>query len=890
MIGRQVATCLFTVTLRAFPAAERAVFAADAIDTFVRAWTSHRAESGWRAAHFTGAACIDAVRAGLEERWRVYQGRNPRRGGAMRIGFSWLDVKLGLRMLARYPGLSFAGGLGIVLVVLCGILAGIFDSVINGTLPFDRGERIVSIENRDTRRNEPAAHDFESWRDLTTVSHVGAYRIVARNIAAPGQRPEAVRMAEISASSFTIAGVPPLLGRYLVAADEQRGAAPVVVIREDEWRRRFAGDPDVVGGSVRVGDLPATIVGVMPKTFGFPVNETYWMPLHLDPTPYATRLAPPNMPYKAMPHGAVVVFGRLEDGVPLAAAQAELDMVGRRLAANDPVTHARIRPRVLPYTRWYFAEQHDGEIFLVWSVVALLLGVVGANVAVLVYARTATRGMEIALRTAIGASRMRIVGQMFIEGLVLSAAAAAAGLTIAAVTRRELSAWMTWDQMPFWVDTRVTSSTVLVYVSTLAVLGAVVVGAIPALQATGRRAQTGLQHAAVTSSQWKIGRTYGALIVVQVALAVAILPYALATAWTSFRAVALDPGFPASEFLTARVESEQGQAAGHIANERAELARQLRAEPGVSAVTFLATVPGNEPTLQIEIEDDGVHEIGVGTVGVDVFEAFGVPVLAGRRFDARDADGASRQVIINRTFAREAVRGNPIGRRVREAASGDDAKTGPWLEIAGVVEDFPVSATKPAIANARIYRPAAAADPRFGLLAVRFRADAATRVSTRLRDIATAVDPDLLVRDVRTMDALLRDRQVTTRVGAWASGLATLSLLLLSATGLYALMAFTVTQRRREIGIRLALGAPPRAVIRGVLSRALGQLTIGIAIGAAIAAAFNDATASEFTGGAGLTILPAVATLVLAIGLAAATAPARRGLRIEPTEALKDIG
>jgi putative ABC transport system permease protein len=348
MSPRRATTRLFSLALRAFPRAERTAFAADAIETFERALTARHSEGGRAALRFVFAACLDAVQAGFGERRRLAYGRITRQGGAMRIRISWLDVKLGLRMLARYPGLSIAGGLGIVLVILCGTVAGIFDSVINGTLPFEDADRIVAIENRDTSRNEPAAHDFEWWRDLKTVRNVGAYRIVSRNIAAPDRPPEPVRMAEISASAFTIARVPPLMGRYLVAGDEGSGAAPVVVIREDEWQGRFAGNPEIVGLSVQAGGAPATIVGVMPKAFGFPVNERYWMPLHLEPSDYTNRPAPSNMPYKSMPHGVVHVFGRLADGADLAGAQAELDVIGQRLAADEAATHAHIRPRVLP--------------------------------------------------------------------------------------------------------------------------------------------------------------------------------------------------------------------------------------------------------------------------------------------------------------------------------------------------------------------------------------------------------------------------------------------------------------------------------------------------------------------------------------------------------------
>jgi len=887
MTFRRAAVNTYRVAVQAFPRRHRVTYGDEMIAAFEQELASRARGGRWRAIAFSAAACVDTIIAGLGERRRSGDSQ----GEVMRVGLSWLDVKLGLRMLVRYPGLSLVGGLGIALVVVCGVVAGIFHSVINATLPFEEGDRVVAIENWDASQNRPARHDFFTWRDeLRMVTDIGAYRLVSRNIggatAAAGQStqaPEPARIAEISASAFTIARVPPLAGRYLVPDDERISAPPVIVVGYDEWQRRFGGDPQLIGRTLQVGDTATTVVGVMPRGFGFPVNERYWIPLRLSRPDDASGLAPSRMPYKDMPQGAIHVFGRLADGADLPAAQSELSLVGQRAAAAEPVTHARLRPRVLPYTLWFFKEQHDGEIFLVQGLLALLLGIVGANVAVLVYARTATRRIEIALRGALGASRRRIVGQMFAEGLVLSAAAAAAGLLIAAVIRRELDGLIPWHLAPFWVNTSVTSGTALTYVIVLAVLGAVVVGAIPALQATGRRAQTGLQQAAANSSGWRIGRTYGILIVVQVTLAVAILPYAASTAWTSIREATASPGFDAAAFLTARVEMEPGAPPAL----RAELGRRMETESGASRVTFLTSVPGSEPTAAFEIEGQGWHEVGVGAVPADYFAAFGVPVLAGRGFDARDADPASRHVIVNRAFAQQIIGGNALGRRVRQAGASD-SDYGPWLEIVGVVENFPAKPTRPTRADARLYRAIAPGDSRFSLLALHARAGGTAALAERLRDVATALDRRLLLRDIRSMDALLREQRIGSEVGAWASGLATVSLLLLSATGLYALMAFTVAQRRREIGIRVALGADPGTVVRAILSRAVWQLGTGVAAGVAVAALLNTGTADEFTGGAGLRILPAVAGFVLLIGLAAAAAPARRALRIQPTEAMRE--
>lgn len=917
MILRHAATLVYRLALLAFPSGHRADFGAEMIDTFERELAARiQRDGGWRALRFVVAAWLDAVSAGLGERRYQRRRRAAGRGGAMPLAVSWLDVKLGLRMLVRYPGLSLVGGLGIVLVVVCGTAAGIFHAVVNGSLPFEDGNRVVAIENWDAGQNKPAVNDFIEWRDgVKTIRDIGAYRLVSRNVGDSSRAPEPERIAQISAAAFKIARVPPMLGRYLVPEDELAGAAPVIVVGHDEWQRRFAGDPELIGRTLEVGDTATTVVGIMPGGFGFPVNEQYWMPLRLDAS--AARLsargvhsgrieeAPSSMPYKYMPQGVLNVFGRLADGATIADAQAELGVIGQRAAAESPATHARIRPRVYRYTWWFFREQHDGEIYLVQGLIALLLGIVGANVAVLVYARTATRQVEIALRSALGASRLRIVGQMFAEGLVLSAAAAAVGFGIAGLLRRELDGFIGWQLAPFWVDSSVTSWTVIAYVIAVAVFGAMIVGVVPALQATGRRAKIGLQQAAAGSSAWRIGRTYAVLIVVQVALAVAILPYALATAWTSLQEAIVKPGFAANEFLTARLDMERDAAAparidpaddAGLRNLQAELARRLTLEPGVSDVAFLAGVPGSEPTSDIDVEGAESREVGMGLVGVDVFKTLGIPIVAGRSFDVRDvgpsnaapaSHASPRYVIVNRTFAQKVIGGNALGRRVRDAGAPGSGP-GPWLEIVGVVEDFPATPKASTHAVPRLYQAVDRGDPRLGVLALRIRGGAPTAFAGRLREITTALDRRLMLRDVRAMDAALQDQRIGAEVAAWAAGLTTMSLLLLSATGLYALMAFTVTQRRREIGIRVALGANARSVIQSILSRALWQLGVGTAIGVAFAAALNDATRGDFTGGAGLRILPVVAAFVLLVGLCAAAAPARRGLRIQPTEAMRE--
>lgn len=345
---------------------------------------------------------------------------------------SSLDVKLGLRMLVKYPGLSLIATIGMAVAIAIG--AGSFAAIyalVDSTLPLDEGDRIVAIQNN--RADNPgnperqAVHDFFLWRDeLTSVRDLTAFRMEQhRNLITADGRTELVPVAEMTASGFRVARVAPVLGRPLVDEDERAGAPPVIVIAYEEWQRRFDGDPDVVGRSVRLGNTVHTVVGVMPEGFRFPVQHRYWVPLRLNPSDYERGGGP-----------SIHMFGRLANGITLDQAQAELNTIGRRMAAVFPETHEHLRPQVLPYTHPFLDIDSPTMALAIHTLqfaISLLLVLVSVNVAILVYARTATRVGEIAVRSALGASRQRIVAQLFVEGLVLAAAAAALGLTLASV-------------------------------------------------------------------------------------------------------------------------------------------------------------------------------------------------------------------------------------------------------------------------------------------------------------------------------------------------------------------------------------------------------------------------------------------------------------------------
>lgn len=480
------------------------------------------------------------------------------RGLAWLTGMS-LDLRIGLRMLVKYPGLSLVGVLGMAVAVAIGAVSfNVIYTFIDPTLPLDEGDRVVAIQNLNPRLNDEDRrthlHDLATWREaLQAVEELGAYRTIDRNLIAREGRPESVRIAEMTASGFRVARVPPLVGRYFDEEDQRRGAPAVVVIGYDVWQSRFAGEPDVVGRTLQLGSTLHSVIGVMPQGFAFPVNNRIWTPLRLDPLDFERGQAP-----------GIDVFGRLAPSATLDDVQTQLTMIGQRLAADHPETHQHIRPRVLPYPRAFLDSPELAWVFhLVQLLVTMLLVVVGTNVAVLVHARTTTRTGEIAVRSALGASRGRVVAQLFAEALVLSAAAAAVGLVAAWFTLRRLDALASRigpGQLPFWMDFGLSPGVVL-YVAGLVVLGAVIVGVVPALRATRRHVHAGLQQLGPGRSGMRLGRTWTALIVAQVAVTVAILPWAIVGVDSWLRHRMAGPGFPAAEFLTARLYVDREHAA-----------------------------------------------------------------------------------------------------------------------------------------------------------------------------------------------------------------------------------------------------------------------------------------------------------------------------------------
>jgi predicted permease len=606
------------------------------------------------------------------------------------------------------------------------------------------------------------------------------------------------------------------------------------------------------------------------------------------------------------------MFGRLADGVSVDRARAELVTLGRRRAAAHPDTHAHLRPQIMPYTLPFFDIDQPWMAWLIRVAqlgVGLLLVVVSVNVAILVYARTATRTGEIAVRSALGASRRRVVTQLLAEALVLSALASAIGLSLASLALEAVQDFQEGEvdwAMPFWVDLGLTPGLVA-YAVGLAVLAGVIVGVVPALRATGRNVQAGLRQVASGGSRMQLGRTWTALIVVQVAIAVAALPYAVYASGQSVLHATAPPGYATDAFLRASLSMEREEApprADAAAYEEAirtrflesaaELLRRLEAEPSVAGVAFASGFPGSERFGRIEVQGTDVGRyVRVNRVDVDFFAVFDVPVLAGRGFTDSDAAPGGNAVVVDRVFSETVLGGGEaLGRWVRDltrTASGE-TEEGPWLEVVGVVPGLGVNPSNFGPPGPRLYQPVALADAPAGLaLAVRMRDGVLPASFTgRLRDISAAVDPALQLHQLRTATAAERERQRAFLGFAAMIVAITLSVLLLSAAGVYAMMSFTVARRRREIGIRTALGAAPRRLLASIFVRSGAQLGGGVLAGLVVAAALDRAMGGGPLAGKGMLLLPLVAGFMVLVGLLAAVGPARRGLAVQPTEALRE--
>ena len=626
---------------------------------------------------------------------------------------------------------------------------------------------------------------------------------------------------------------------------------------------------------------------------------------------------------------SVSIFGRLAPGATLESAQAELNAIGRRAAAAEPATHEHLRPLVIPYAH-AFNDMDEPQ-----NALALLrdrdrdrpaadprlrqrrdprLRADGDAARRDRGARRARRQPPPHRRAAVrrGADAGRRVGGHRYRAHVRRAA-----VRSKARCSRMVGRW------PFWFSLSFTTGTVI-YVVGLTLLAAAIVGVAPALKATGRQVHTRLQTLSPGSgSRMQMGRLWTALIVAQVAVTVAILPMATYFAWSSLR-LQSGGGYATAEFLNASLSLDRTAAPPTEAGDKAfaaryggalaEIERRLKDDSRVREVTFSLTSPGRE--LAVVLEAEGVpvpvdavdYNIVEGTkrgtlvrfnrVATNFFSAFDVPVSIGRGLTAADASadaaGVTPGVLVSRGLVDQVFSGaNPLGRRIKYVGRSREAPSRNvvlerWYEIVGVVPDFPVPGSFDDESEGRVYHAVAAGDLYPARLNVRVRTGDPAALADPLRDLSASIDPDVQLLDVSTAEIAFKQAQGMMRLIGVSLALVILSVILLSSAGIYSLMSFTVARRRREIGIRAALGANRNRILVGIFSRVLAQLGAGAVLGLIAAVGLEQILEGDMMRNYRAMLLPLVVLLMMTIGVIAAIGPARQGLRIQPIEALRD--
>lgn len=817
------------------------------------------------------------------------------------VGFSWLDVKLGLRMLVKQPGLTIVAVFALAIGIPVGLAPGHLVDAVESPFPVPQGDRIRAVRLWDAARSEVGtvtSFEYAQWRtSLRAFEQLGAVRTASYNVEVDGAVGEPVPGAEMTASAFDILRVAPALGRVLRVEDERIGAPEVAVVGHDLWQARLGGDPGVIGRTIRIGGVPHTVVGVMPRGFRFPIFHQVWVPMRESAAP---------APATGLP---LVVLGRLADGASMAEAQRQATALGASMARSFPEAYEDLRPEVV-HAAYLMVTIANGSIrampgfHLTQGLTLLMLIVACTNVGLLVYARTATRAPELAVRTALGASRARIVTQVFTECLVLAVLAAGAGLVIIDLLPGFLPARVT-RFVPWWMDFGVTPKTVA-WALGLAVFSAAAAGVLPALRLTGRVVQRNLQRSRAERTGVRFGGMATALVAADVAIAIAVVGFAMAL--TEYLRDVWDRqaesvGFPAEQYLSAELRlpwsvptddlgaADRERFAIHLADTQRRLVERLSAEPGVLGVAVADRLPRMEhPTRLFELEDDAAqpahgYPVKVARVDPGFFDAFDKPVLTGRGFGSDDIDGSSNAVLVNTAFVSEVLKGrNPIGRRVRYAGR-NGAPAGDWYQIVGVVGTLglDIMATEE---KAGLYHPLVPGEtqPR---LAIHLAGDPES-FTPRLRTLAADVDPGAVITGTMALDRVFEGDWLFIGAIVLAGALLIGILVALAASAIYAMMSFAVAQRTREIGIRAALGAAPHSIVRTITGRAVMQLGIGMAIGVPIAVFLFTGFLGGPQDAADLVKLVPGILVVLGIGLLACTAPTLRALRIDPNEALRE--
>lgn len=763
-------------------------------------------------------------------------------------------------------------------------------SIVNGAilrgLPFPESDRVVHVAPFDIADQDDEGATERTFVELaarqTSFEELAAFYGQTLNVVGPNGVPERYQGAWVTANTFRLIKVAPVLGRDFRDEESRPGAAPVVMIGHRVWQDRFGGDPAVIGQALRVNGTPMTIIGVMPEKFRFPSRNDIWPALVIDS---ARSARPDGVTFE--------VIGRLVDGVSMTRAGAEMATVWHQFEQAFPDEYeGQYTIEVKTFIEEFIGSE---TIAALWTMLVAVLGVLViacANVANLVLARTVDRSRELAVRTALGAGRGRIVGQTLLEVLLLTVVGAVLGLAIAQIGVMFFNRAIVDTDPPFWIDIRVDAA-VLLFVTMTTVAAALAAGVVPAVRASRMDPMVVLANEGRGDSGIRVGRFMRGLVVIELALSFGLLVMSAFAIQTIVKMGAVDFGFAMRDVWSARVTLPTE---AYPDDERRRqftdaVVARLATQPGVRRAAATTGVPigGGRATIKLPdqvYEDDRDHpEVHRLIVSAGFFETLGVRLREGREFDDRDTAASLPVAIVNESFARTHFGQATLDRRLA-LASGPHQE---WRTVIGVVPDLGMGRMPGDTVSDGVYVPMAQVPTGALTLVARVAGPSPLTLTGPVRDIVRDLDPNLPIYDVATLwDATQSDawayRVFGTLFLAFGAGA-----LFLATIGLYGVMSFAASRRTHEIGIRMAMGAAAADVIRLVLRQGGFQIVAGLALGVGLAALLSSSLTIlifDLSPLDPLTFATVAAVLALT-GLIACLVPARRASAVDPLVALR---
>jgi putative ABC transport system permease protein len=808
----------------------------------------------------------------------------------------WQDVRYGLRMLAKNPGFTAVALLTLALGIGANTaIFSILDAVLLRPLPFPEPQRLVAIWGIDAKTGEThRAISYPDLMDLRDQNHslesLAAFTDASFTLTGSGE-PVLLHGGIVSASLLSVLHSSPELGRGFSASDDDPGTR-VVLLSHALWQSRFGGDTGIAGKSIILQSKPFTVVGVMPAKFEFPFDSD---PIDLWTTIAIEKVSDNGEKPMVEERGAhfLAAIGRLQPGVSLAQANADTAAISASLEKLYPDDNAHLSLALQPEVQALVGDVRT-SLLLLFGAVGFLLLIACANVANLLLARSASREREMAVRTALGAGRGRLVRQLLTESVMLSLGGGIAGLLLAAWATSFLSNVPSL-QIPRLAQARL-DWVALLFMAGISVLTGIVFGLAPSIHSFGLQLFSTLKEGSRSVAGNKVQtRVRAVLVVAEVSLALVLLVGASLLAESLVHLWRTPPGFDANNVLTFDVnlpEARYGKPQQSITFYENLLAR-IRTVRGVTQASGIFPLPLSDSRIRTSFEIEGQPvakgeqpRTHIRAIGLDYFQTMRIPLVTGRDFDAHDDAQARPVVIINETFAKRFFPGeNPIGKRIKPDVSVSGRP--PLREIVGVVGD---------VRHRNLWLPP---DPEcyapydqlpFGTMTLVVRtAGDALQLAPVMREQVKALDTELPVYHERSMDSYVSDSIAQRRfTGIVCSTFAAVGLLL-SIVGLYGVMSYIVEQRTHEIGIRVAVGAERRDILGLIVGNGLRLALLGVALGTVGALALSRVIASQLfqVTATDLRTYLAVGAALTGVSLAACYIPARRATRVDPIVALR---